>query len=244
MHGNEQPPQPGHPRQPGRPPHGPQPQGQPPQYGPPPQYGSPPVHPQFVAAPKKKGGCLRAFVVGVVVLAGLVLVGVGVLLSGGGDSPRSDTAASPGSDAGTSAPAGEAGKRAAAGIGDTVKDGKFSFKVTKVEKGVERVGDQYIGSNAQGQYVLVHVTVKNIGDEAQMFLDSAQKLLDTADREYDADSGAAVLGLKNSNAFLNNINPGNSVSGILLFDVPDDFRIKAIELHDSLFSDGTQVALR
>ncbi|GAB2445580.1 hypothetical protein GCM10027187_08780 [Streptosporangium sandarakinum] len=201
-----------------------------------------------MAAPKKKGGCLRVFVVGVVVLTGLVLVGVGVLLSGGGDdSPRSDTGASPGSDAGTSAPAGKtgkAGKRAAAGIGDTVEDGKFSFRVTKVEKGVERVGDQYIGSDAQGQYVLVHVTVKNIGDEAQMFHDSAQKLLDTAGREYDADSGAAVLGLRNSNAFLNNINPGNSVSGILLFDVPDDFRIKAIELHDSLFSDGTRVALR
>ncbi|MGV9326771.1 DUF4352 domain-containing protein [Streptosporangium sandarakinum] len=228
MHGNEQPPQPGHPQQPDRPPYGPPPQGQQPQYGP------PPVHPQFVAAPKKKGGCLRAFVVGVVVLAGLVLVGVGVLLSSGGDD-------SPGSDTGASAPAG---KRAAAGIGDTVKDGRFSFKVTKVEKGVERVGDQYIGSDAQGQYILVHVTVKNIGDEAQMFLDSAQKLIDSADREYDADSGAAVLGLKNSNAFLNNINPGNSVSGILLFDVPDDFRIKAIELHDSPFSGGIQVALR
>ncbi|MFG1751504.1 DUF4352 domain-containing protein [Streptosporangium sandarakinum] len=228
MHGNEQPPQPGHPQQPGRPPYGPPPQGQQPQYGP------PPVHPRFVAAPKKKGGCLRAFVVGVVVLAGLVLVGVSVLLSNGGDD-------SPGSDTGAAAPAG---KRAAAGIGDTVKDGKFSFKVTKVEKGVERVGDQYIGSDAQGQYVLVHVTVKNIGDEAQMFLDSAQKLIDTAGREYDADSGAAVLGLKNSNAFLNNINPGNSVSGILLFDVPDDFRIKAVELHDSPFSGGIQVALR
>ncbi|MEU9832049.1 DUF4352 domain-containing protein [Streptosporangium sp. NPDC048047] len=233
MHGNEQPP------------HGPQPQGQPPRYGPPQQYGPPPVHPRFVAAPKR-GGCLRAFVVAVVLLAGLVLVGVGVLLSGGGGD-------SPGSDAGVSAPAGKAekdrkdgkaGEQAAAGIGDTVKDGKFSFTVTKVEKGVERVGDQYVGSDAQGQYVLVHVTVRNIGDEAQMFLDSAQKLIDTAGREYDADSGAAVLGLKNSHAFLNNINPGNGVSGILLFDVPDDFKIKAIELHDSLFSGGTQVALR
>ncbi|MFI6453971.1 DUF4352 domain-containing protein [Streptosporangium amethystogenes] len=69
------------------------------------------------------------------------------------------------------------------------------------------------------------------------------KLIDTKGRQYDPDSGAAALGLKNSNAFLNTINPGNAVNGILLFDVPKNFRIKAIELHDSPFSGGVTVAL-
>jgi hypothetical protein len=85
--------------------------------------------------------------------------------------------------------------------------------------------------------------VKNIGDEAQLFTDSDQKLIDAKGRQFDADSGAAALGLKGSNAFLNNINPGNAVQGILLFDVPKGISLKAVELHDSMFSGGVTVAL-
>jgi hypothetical protein len=169
------------------------------------------------------------------------LVVVGALLSGGGETSGDpdDTTVSD-----SSAPSGERNEPKSAGIGDTVKDGKFSFKITKVDKGLTQVGKSFTISKAQGQYVLVYVTVKNIGDEAQLFDGSAQKLIDSKDRQYDTDSGAAALGLEDSNAFLNNINPGNSVSGILLFDVPKDFRIKAIELHDSLFSGGVAIGLR
>ncbi|MFJ2033736.1 DUF4352 domain-containing protein [Streptosporangium sp. NPDC087985] len=224
---------------------------------PPPHYSHAQPYPQTVIVQQRGGGCLRAFLIGVAVLGGLLLLGA--LFSGGGGTSggSDDTAAT-----GASAPARKradpkqaepkqndhkqnepksAGPKRAV-IGDVVKDGKFSFKVTKVETGLKRVGGEYFGSDAQGQYVLVHVTVENIGDKAQLFSDSSQKLIDTGGRQYDADSGAA-LGLKDSNAFLKNINPGNTVSGILLFDVPKDFRIKAIELHDSIFSGGVTVAL-
>ena len=40
------------------------------------------------------------------------------------------------------------------------------------------VGDQYLGKTAQGQYVLVYVTVTNIGDQARTFDSGAQKLKD------------------------------------------------------------------
>ncbi|MDP9849735.1 DUF4352 domain-containing protein [Streptosporangium lutulentum] len=209
----------------------------------PPQYGYVQPYPQTVIVQKKGGGCLRAILIGAAMLAGLVVVG-GVL-GGGGETPTSsgDTTAA---EVSTPAEKRSEPKRTEpkqAGIGDVVKDGKFSFKVTKVETGVARVGGEYLGSDAQGQYILVHVTVKNIGDEAQMFSGSSQKLIDSRNRQYDTDSGAAALGLEDSNAFLNNINPGNTVNGILLFDVPKAFKIKAVELHDSIFSDGVTVAL-
>jgi hypothetical protein len=220
----------------------------------PPQYGYAPPYPQTVIVQKKGGGCLRAILIGAAVLAGLVVVG-GVL-SGGDETPTSSgdttvavasTPAKKRTEPKQTEPEQTEPKQAEpkqAGIGDVVKDGKFSFKATKVETGVARVGDEYLGSDAQGQYILVHVTVKNIGDEAQMFSGSSQKLIDSRNRKYDTDSGAAALGLKNSNAFLNNINPGNTVKGILLFDVPKNFKIKAVELHDSIFSDGVTVALK
>ncbi|MEU3167004.1 DUF4352 domain-containing protein [Streptosporangium sp. NPDC006930] len=205
-----------------------------------PQYGYSQLPPPPVIVQRKGGGCLRAFLVGAAVLACLVVIGG--LLGGGGKNGEDSTGSADTTVAEAAAPAKKTEPKQA-GLGDTVMDGKFSFKVTKVEKGVQRVGGEYLGSDAQGQYVLVHVTVKNIGEESQLFSDSSQKLIDARGRQYDTDSGAAALGLKNSNAFLNTINPGNTVKGILLFDVPKNFKIKAIELHDSVFSDGVTVAL-
>jgi hypothetical protein len=71
------------------------------------------------------------------------------------------------------APGSAAKKKAGpktAGLGQPVKDGKFTFTVTKVERGPARIGDQYLGKTAQGKFVFVHVTVQNHGDEAQSFL--------------------------------------------------------------------------
>ncbi|GII57724.1 Mpr protein [Planotetraspora thailandica] len=194
-------------------------------------------YPQTVIVQQKKsGGCLKAVLIGGAVLVGLVVVGVAV--SGSGDE---STSAAPG--AGTSQTSKGSGDKAQApGVGDVVKDGKFSFKVTTVEKGLSKVGEGLTVSKAQGQYIVVHLTVKNTGDEAQMFSDSDQKLIDSAGREYDADSGAAIW-LKDSNAFLKNINPGNEVKGLVLFDVPKNFKLKAITLHDSMFSGGVTVSL-
>ncbi|QFG26820.1 DUF4352 domain-containing protein [Actinomadura sp. WMMB 499] len=129
------------------------------------------------------------------------------------------------------------------GIGREYRDGKFAFTVTKVEKGVDRVGDEYAGSQAQGQYVLVHITVENIGDEARMFDGTNQTLVDTEGREFQADTEAAIWTNQDSRSFLEQINPGNSVKGVVIFDVPDNVKLKAIELHDSMFSGGVTVPL-
>ncbi|MEU8194928.1 DUF4352 domain-containing protein [Microbispora amethystogenes] len=212
-----------------------------------------PPYPQTVVVQKKGGGCLKALLIGGAVLVGLIVLGT--LLGGGG---KDDTSAKPADSAEHTGQAAKPKKPQAdepeqpqdepeqpqtPGLGDVVKDGKFAFKVTKVEKGLSQVGEGFTISRAQGQYVLVHLTVENIGDEAQMFSDSAQKLVDARGRTFDADSGAAALGLRDSNAFLNNINPGNSVKGILLFDVPKNLTLRSVELHDSIFSDGVTVSL-
>jgi hypothetical protein len=41
--------------------------------------------------------------------------------------------------------------------------------------------------------------------------------------------------------FLQDINPGNSVSGIVVFDVPNGQTPGHLELHDSAFSGGVTV---
>ncbi len=92
--------------------------------------------------------------------------------------------------------------------------------------------------------MLVHLTVKNTGDEARLFDGSSQKLIDGRSRQFGTASGAAAIGLRDSDAFLNNINPGNTVRGILLFDLPKNITLRSVELHVSFLSGGVTVLLR
>ncbi|MCO7274845.1 DUF4352 domain-containing protein [Cellulosimicrobium cellulans] len=232
--------------------------GQPPYPGQPgqPHLGAqPPVGP----TPPRKNWFARHKVltgVGVVVL----LAVVGASLGGGGGDEPSTPAAVAGTDGADGAvqpetadeapeaesipeePAAEEPAPAAPGVGTAVRDGKFEFTVTSVETGVATVGDEYLNAQAQGQFVLVHMTVTNIGDRAQMFDGSSQKLVDTAGREHSADSSAAIY-LGDANSFLTDINPGNSVEGTVVFDVPADAVPATITLHDSFLSGGVEVSL-
>ncbi len=171
---------------------------------------------------------------------------VGALGGGGGDdSPEAASTAEPSAADGTAAdpaPAAEepAAEPAAPGIGTPARDGKFEFTVTSVEAGVARVGDDVFGKDAQGQFTLVHVTVTNIGDKAQYFDGSSQKLLDAQGRTHSADGSAAIY-LGDAESFLNQINPGNSVQGTVVFDIPADATPVSLELRDSPFSGGVTV---
>lgn len=129
------------------------------------------------------------------------------------------------------------------GIGSPARDGKFEFTVTKVEKGVEQVGSEFFNETADGQFVLVHITVKNIGDESQTLFDSEQKLKDGQGRSFSTDSGAAIA-MEDNDVWLNEINPGNTASGTLVYDMPADAQPAEIELHDSMFSGGVTVSLK
>lgn len=190
---------------------------------------------------------------GVLVVA---VVAIASATSGGSDAPDTSAPAAGGSTAGGGDPAAPADDPAAddagddpapaaeqpAGIGTPVRDGKFEFTVTGIEPGVARIGDDMLGQDAQGQFVLVHLTVTNIGEEAQYFDGSSQKAFDAQGRELSADGSAAVY-LGDANSFLNQINPGNSVTGTVVFDIPADAALTRLELHDSPFSGGVEVAL-
>jgi len=172
----------------------------------------------------------KTILLGVAVLAGAIACG-----GGGNDKAGSQPAQQQ---------AGRATEPAAGktpGIGDPVRDGKFEFTVSKMDCSKKKVGDQYLSTTAQGKFCLVTVTVKNIGDEAQLLDSSSQKALDAKGTTYDADGTAAMYVNKNAETFLNNINPGNQVKGVIPFDVPKSVTVTALELHDSSFSEGVTV---
>ena len=227
------PPGPPQPPQPPQWPQSPPQQPQPPAWGqsgyqPPPSKPKPPLYrrPWFI-------------ILGVLVLLFVVVP----LLAGSPDEePTTDQAqeTTPATVDETRAPAEETPE--AAGTGTPVRDGKFEFTVNRVECGKSRVGTADFGQTAQGQFCFVYMKVENIGREAQTLDGSAQYLYAGGGKRYDADTEAAIY-LDDSKTFLEDINPGNAVDGIVVFDVPKSAKPERLELHDSLFSGGVTVEL-
>ncbi|WP_250034331.1 DUF4352 domain-containing protein [Paractinoplanes maris] len=148
----------------------------------------------------------------------------------------------------TQAPAEEtapaAKKASTPGLNKPAKDGDFQFTVTGLKCGVAKVGSQYVNKKAQGQFCLVSLQIKNIGKEAQTMVDSVQKAFDAKGTEFSVDSSAALYANEDQQVFFEEINPGNTVKGKLVFDVPKGTKLTTVELHDSLFSGGVKVALK
>jgi hypothetical protein len=173
------------------------------------------------------------------------VVGIATALFGGGDDEGSGTATDQPS--ATTTKTRETTKTteapaAASGIGTPVRDGKFEFTVKKIDCGKSRIGTKDFGTSAQGQFCLVSVKVENIGKEAQTLDGSSQYLYGDGGQKYDADTEAAIY-LDDAQTFLEEINPGNSVNGIVVFDIPKNAKPSKIELHDSAFSGGVTVEL-
>ena len=96
---------------------------------------------------------------------------------------------------------------------------------------------------ASGQFCVVSLSVKNIGDEGQTFADSFQKALGPDGTVYRAHTGAGVVANEGGEAVWNVINPGNAVTGKIVFDIPPKAEITSLEFHDSPLSGGVAVAV-
>ena len=88
------------------------------------------------------------------------------------------------------------------------------------------------------------MNVRNVGDEPATFSDEHQRAYGEDDEEFAADSGAGVLANDQQQIFLNKINPGNQITGIVVYDIPPDASIVKIELKASERSTGALVRTR
>lgn len=208
-----------------------------------------PAAPQPLAAPQppeKKSK--KGLIIGILV-AIFALCGISIVATGGGDDSKTTTTTAAAGDTKQNAPTEEAkdsDEDKTVGLNQPVRDGKFEFVVKKVQTGVSSVGESFMEQKAQGQFVVVTVTVKNIGNKSQGFSPSDQKLIDNEGREHEPDVSAALLGHdgSESNPIFEDINPGNKVTGKIVFDIPKDAVPEAIVLHDSMFSNGAKVSLK
>ena len=205
-------------------------------------------HLTFAAAVRTGGGHKRTvFVLIAAVIVGAVAVLVIANIHFGGASggtvgarPSSAPATSPASVLEPAGPSVAASSPAAprAGVGQQVRDGAFAFVVNGVENAavVADMNDSSVTTSPQGVFVIVKMTVTNVGDQTQSFTTSLQRLKaggNTFDASQDADG---YLG-----AGTQDLDPGNQIDVAVAFDVPVGATPESIELHDSPSSTGVEV---
>lgn len=175
----------------------------------------------------------------------LTVIGVIILLAiissaaGGGNKTNNNSASSTTETKKTEDKPAEMSK-----IGDAVRDGKFEFVVKSVKCGNLSVGADYTTKTAQGQYCFLTVSVKNIGNEPQSLFSSNQYLYNAENQKYSADDEATYTAGGSAATWYSDINPGNSVEGVIVFDLPKDKTPVTAELHDSMASGGVKVTLK
>lgn len=85
----------------------------------------------------------------------------------------------------------------------------------------KRIGDQYTGQIADGNYLVVRLSVNN-GKSQSVTLSSDQAKLEANGNEYSADTnGLTALELSGAKTFfLKDLGPGVTTTGWVVFDVP------------------------
>ncbi len=171
-------------------------------------------------------------------IAALIVIGeVGSHSNNGSSTSRTPSAA-----IAAAPPATNTAPPPLAGIGQEVRDGNLAFIAASVDQS-KTAGDP---SNkvetviAQGEFVNVHLNVRNVGDQAQSFFASHQKL-QIGDKQFSANDTAAMW----IGSMTVKIKPGNSVQAVVSFDVaPGTSNGGVLTVHESIFSSGAKISLR
>jgi hypothetical protein len=147
--------------------------------------------------------------------------------SGAGSAPSAATSAPP----------------PVAGVGEEVRDGNFGFVVTSVDASKTAGGDpgsQFKIVPAQGEFVNVHLTVRNVGDRSQTFF-AYNQTLQIGANQFSSNNPATMW----TQAMTVEINPGNSIHAVVSFDVPPGTSNDGVlTVRGSLSSGGARIRLR
>jgi hypothetical protein len=134
-------------------------------------------------------------------------------------------------------------------IGATVSDAGFSFVVHSFKCGEKQIttGELVTSTTtAQGQYCRLNITVTNTGNTSNSIRAYSQYLFNAKGQkfEYDVHATSTAAGNYVGTELNDDINPGNSVTNDVVFDVPVGETPNIAELHGDPDSQGVRVILQ
>ncbi len=198
-------------------------------------------------APAKKNFFARHKVL--TILGGIVLlvVIISVASNAGGNTDQADNGSSTSSSDSKAPEEGkteEKPKDDAPGLNTPVEKGKFEFTVVAVENLGTEIGTAPLTTKAQGQFVKLDIKVNNISKSAETFLVNYIKLEDAEGRTFDADGSASIYLGADASTWISQINPGNTLEGPVVFDIPADAVPTKLIVNDSAFGEGKTINLQ
>jgi hypothetical protein len=116
---------------------------------------------------------------------------------------------------------------------DVILAGDISWKFTDARRRSLIGNSEYFNKKANGEFLILDVEVTNNGRTAQTISDSYVKLVDSQGREYSPDSTAAMY-LPGDSLFYEQINPGITAKGSIVFDVPKGLTVTRLRISNNL----------
>ena len=169
------------------------------------------------------------------VILALIILGIIIGLTGKKDQGSNTTGSKPTTQE----------TKATAKIGETVQDGDLAFTATTVTT-ANSLGNSFTSSKAQGIFYIVTLEIENKGKETKTIDSSMITLTDSQDRKFDRSiEGQTAKGLSQGKVdlFLQQVQPGLSVTGDIVFDIPKDATGLKLVVKSSLFGSGQEVDL-
>lgn len=133
-----------------------------------------------------------------------------------------------------------------AGLNEAVEQDTFAISVTNVSE-EPTVGNSFTQKKAQGIFYIVTVKIENKGKRTETVDSSMLKVKDSEGREFERSiEGQTAKGMAEGNVdlFLTQIQPGLSITGDIVFDLPPDVKNPMLVFREGLFSEGATIKLK
>ena len=176
------------------------------------------------------------------ILTGILvfIVFIVVVSASGGDSSSSGSSSS-----GSKQEQSQKQEKITAKIGEQVQSGDLAFIVNGVKE-YQSLGNSFTSKDAQGVFKVVSLKIENVGKETKTIDSSMIKLTDSEGRTYERSiDGQTAKGMAQGQVdlFLQQVQPGLSVNGEIVFDIPETAQGLVIELRGGLFATPAEVEL-
>ena len=124
-------------------------------------------------------------------------------------------------------------------IGEQINAGDLNWKITKFSTSAQigqDIAGTFFGENANGIFLILDVEVENVGKKAKYLSDSFITLVDEQEREFSANTMAAIYLKPDGSALaFEQINPGIVKKGKIVFDIPAGTKIANVRIRSNLF---------
>jgi hypothetical protein len=104
----------------------------------------------------------------------------------------------------------------------------------------DKIGEDPFSMTTENEFLIVNVSVMNNDSEGRVMDTSMFTLVDEGGRTYDASSEAFMYLESSQSFFLENVNPGLSRTGDIVFEVPEGLSGLSLEVDSGVLSAGLE----